>query len=278
MAIADAGHRDQLDLMTVPIVSLAKTRRSAPIYFERGGVKVEVSAPAHIGIATIYDLDIVLWCIGQLNAAIDRGEAPPRTIAAPTYDILRGIRRRTSGTEYRRLREALDRLKATTIRTTLRSKGLRGDTFSLIERVQWAEDEKGRPLGIKITVPDWLYSAVYDRRVLALDPRYFDVTSGLGRWLYRLARKQAGDRPDGWRWPISELHERSGVTNGLKQFAYDLRKLAAANPLPEYWLTIYTANSGEQALIAVRRSKLGLGHPGYEAPIRRNKLDPKGLS
>jgi plasmid replication initiation protein len=275
MAVADAGHRDQLDLMAVPIVSLAKSKRSTPIEFTKGDVKVEVSAPAHIGIATIWDLDIVLWCIGQLNAAMNRGETPPPTIAAPAYDILKGVKRHTSGTEYRRLKEALDRLKATTIRTTIRAKGKRGETFSLIERVRWAEDEQGRPLGIEVTVPQWLHSAVTDRRVLALDPRYFDITSGLGRWLYRLARKQAGDRSDGWRWSIADLHERSGVANSRKQFAYDLRKVIESNALPEYWLSLYENEAGDKVVHAVRRSKLALDHTGHELPLRRNKLDPR---
>jgi len=264
MAVADAGHRDQLDLMAVPIVSLAKSKRSTPIEFTKGDVKVEVSAPAHIGIATIWDLD-----------AMNRGETPPPTIAAPAYDILKGVKRHTSGTEYRRLKEALDRLKATTIRTTIRAKGKRGETFSLIERVRWAEDEQGRPLGIEVTVPQWLHSAVTDRRVLALDPRYFDITSGLGRWLYRLARKQAGDRSDGWRWSIADLHERSGVANSRKQFAYDLRKVIESNALPEYWLSLYENEAGDKVVHAVRRSKLALDHTGHELPLRRNKLDPR---
>ncbi len=50
--IADAPMRDQLDLMSVPVVSLAKTRRVAPIRFPRGDMSIEVSAPSNIGIGT----------------------------------------------------------------------------------------------------------------------------------------------------------------------------------------------------------------------------------
>lgn len=272
--VGDVPSRDALDLMSVPVVSLAKARRVTPIKFQRGDMSVEVSAPANIGIATIWDWDFLLWAVAQLNAAVNRGETPPATIRAPAYDILRAVRRGTGGREYQGLREALDRLKATTIRTTIHAAGKRGDTFSMIEQVSWAEDAFGKPLGVSITLPQWLYRAVLDRRVLAIDGRYFDLTGGLERWLYRVVRKQAGDRRDGWRWTFADLHERSGVTRELKKFAHDLRRLAEANPLPEYWLTIYSDVTGAECLHAVRRSKLEVGHHGHEIPLRLGRLDP----
>lgn len=272
--VGDAPFRDGLDLMAIPVVSLAKGRRAEPIRFKRGDMSVEVSAPPHIGIATIWDFDFVLWAVSHLNEAVNRGETPPPTIRAPAYDILRAVRRGTSGREYQGLRDALDRLKATTIRTTIRANGKRGETFSLIEHVQWAEDAFGKPLGVSITLPQWLYRAVLDHRVLSLDSRYFDLSGGLARWLYRVSRKQAGDRPDGWRWTLADLHQRSGVTRPLKGFAYDLRKLIEANPLPEYWLTAYADDTGTECVHVTRRSKLALDHPGRETPLKSRRLDP----
>jgi plasmid replication initiation protein len=272
--VGDAPFRDGLDLMAIPVVSLAKGRRVEPIRFKRGDMSVEVSAPPHIGIATIWDFDFVLFAVSQLNEAVNRGETPPPTIRAPAYDILRAVRRGTSGREYQGLRDALDRLKATTIRTTIRANGKRGETFSLIEHVQWAEDPSGKPLGVSITLPQWLYRAVLDHRVLSLDGRYFSLTGGLARWLYRVSRKQAGDRPDGWRWTLADLHQRSGVTSPLKAFAYDLRKLIEANPLPEYWLTAYADEAGTDCVHVTRRSKLAADHPGREIPLKSRRLDP----
>lgn len=272
--IGDAPFRDGLDLMAIPVVSLAKGRRVEPIRFTRGESSVEVSAPPHIGIATIWDFDFVLWAISHLNDAVNRGETPSPTIRAPAYDILRAVRRGTSGREYQGLKDALDRLKSTTIRTTIRANGRRGETFSLVERVQWSEDSLGKPLGVSITLPDWFYRAVLDHRVLSLDSRYFDLSGGLSRWLYRVSRKQAGDRPDGWRWTLVDLHQRSGVTSPLKAFAYDLRKLIKANPLPEYWLSAYTDEAGTECVHVTRRSKLAMDHPGREIPLKLRRLDP----
>jgi hypothetical protein len=50
--------------------------------------------------------------------------------------------------------------------------------------------------------------------------------------------------------------------------------LIEANALPEYWLTVYSDVSGDECLHAVRRSKLTVGHAGYEFPIRQSRLDP----
>lgn len=107
-----------------------------------------------------------------------------------------------------------------------------------------------------------------------MDPRYFELPSGLARWLYRVVRKQAGDNANGWRWPIAELHERSGSTQPVRQFPVDLRKLAEADPLPEYHLTLYTDKTGGEALHAVRPSKLAVCVAGREPRIRRNRLHP----
>lgn len=273
-ALADVPWRDQIDLMAVPIVSLAKGKRAGPIIYRRGDVVVEVSAPVHIGIATIWDLDLVLWAISQINAAINRREATSATIRAVPYDVLRSIHRGTSGREYQRLREALDRLVATTVRTTVRAKAQRGETFSLLERVAWEEDDKGRLVALAVTVPGWLFKAVMDRQVLAVDPRYFTLTSGLARWFYRVARKQAGDNVTGWRWTMADLHERSGVTRPLKGFAFDIRRLVEADALPEYHATIYSDAHGGEAVHVVRRSRLAHDHAGREPRVRRNALDP----
>lgn len=272
--IGDAPFRDGLDLMAVPVVSLAKGRRVEPIRFRRGDMSVEVSAPPHIGIATIWDFDFILYAVSHLNAAANRGETPPATLNAPAHDILRAVGRGVGGKDYRAMREALDRLKATTIRTTIRANGKRGETFSLIERVSWAEDQFGKPLGISITLPEWLHRAVLDHRVLSLDKRYFGLSGGLARFLYRVSRKQAGDRPDGWRWTLSDLYQRSGITRPLKGFAFDMRKLIETNPLPEYWLTAYADDAGTECVHVTRRSRLARDHPGYETPIKSRRLDP----
>lgn len=270
--VTDAAFRDQVDFMSVPFVSLSKTKRKEPIRFKRGDDEVEVSAPAHLGIATIWDLDVILWAISQLNDAVDKGRTPPQTITAPVYDVLRAIKRGTSGRDYQELKAALTRLTGTLVRTNVGvRKGRRHQSFHLLEGVSLVEDELGRARGVAITVPGWLLQRVLERRIVAVDPRYFEITSGHGRWLYRLARKQAGDNAAGWSWTMAQLHEQAGTTRPIRSFASDLRKLIAANTIPEYWFRTYTDQYGAECVDAVRRSKLTMDHPGRETPLPRGR-------
>ena len=106
---------------------------------------------------------------------------------------------------------------------------------------------------MSITVPDWIYRGVVDERaVLAIPPEYFDITSGIGRWLYRLARRHAGKQEGGWRFLVRSLHERSGSTQKYGDFARDLRRIVDRDNLPEYHLEIITGQKGDPTLVMIR--------------------------
>lgn len=265
--------RDTVDLMDVPFLSLSNRRRVTPIRYRRGDVSVEVSAPAQFGIASVWDWDVALWAVSRIVEAANLGKPLNATVSAPVHDILRSIGRDVGGRDYHLLKEAADRLVATTVRTTVRSTTSRGSTFSLLERVDWQGDDKGRVIALSITLPSWLLTAIEQRRVLAVDDRYFALTGGLERWLYRLVRKGAGDNKTGWRWTMADLHERSGTTRPLRSFAADVRRLVLADPLPEYRLTRYRTTAGE-GVQAVRRSFLARDDPGYEARLARSDTAP----
>jgi plasmid replication initiation protein len=97
----------------------------------------------------------------------------------------------------------------------------------------------GRAEGIEFVLPEWFYQSVIDRSlVLTIDPAYFRLAGGIERWLYRVARKHAGHQPDGWAFEISHLHEKSGSLARPSDFALDLRRIAARQPLPGYRLDI----------------------------------------
>ncbi len=73
-------------------------------------------------------------------------------------------------------------------------------------------------------LPAWLFEAVTkDRDVLAISPKYFDMTSGLDRLLYRLARRHVGKQA-GWIFTFRDLHGRSGSSQSYGDFTLDLRK------------------------------------------------------
>ncbi len=90
---------------------------------------------------------------------------------------------------------------------------------------------------MEFVLPEWFYNSVVDRSlVLTIDPAYFRLTGGIERWLYRVARKHAGRQRHGWLFEVAHLHVKSGSLARVSDFALDLRRIAARQPLPGYRL------------------------------------------
>lgn len=258
----DVPLRDVRDTMERPFFSLSKSPRGKPIEYEVGDAKVIVRAPEDVGIATIWDADILIWAASQITEAINRGLAVSPVLRAPAYQILRAIHRPTGGEDYGRLRDALRRLNATYVETTIRSKG-KPTGFTWLSR--WTEDPQpdGRSF-FTVELPGWFFDGVVAQGgVLRIDPRYFDLTGGIERWMYRVARKHAGNQSAGWPLSMKALYQKSGSTQRPSDFARQVRAVVEANQLPEYWLTL-DKQGGEETVHMVRRSFLALDHPGFE--------------
>lgn len=245
--------RDERESMSMPLCSLSKRKRIKPIEWTSSDRKrwVKVTAPAESGIATIWDLDIVLWAISQLNEAVERDAAVGHSIRFQAYDLLKATGRHTGGKNYAELEMALRRLTGTVIETSIRADKRRGKAmFHWVEAWSHDLDQDGRSKGMTITVPDWIYQAVVvDRSVLAISPKYFEITSGIGRWLYRLARRHAGKQPNGWRFTMKDLHKRSGSTQVYGQFARDLRRIIDRGNFPGYAIETITGQRGDEVVV-----------------------------
>ena len=246
----DLAPRDAQDLMTYPFFSLSKSHRVTPIDFRMGDVAIRVEATAEHGMASIWDADVLIWAASQLVEARDRGLRASRLMTATPYEILTFIRRGTSVRDYHRLKAALDRLQSTTVATTLRQPTERRmHRFSWVNEWKERADANGRPLGIELIIPDWLYAAVLnDALVLTIDRAYFQLTGGLERWLYRIVRKHAGRQPGGWCFEVSHLHLKSGSLSPLKRFAFELRDITRRQPLPGFRLAMEVSPFGRQVL------------------------------
>ncbi len=171
-------------------------------------------------------------------------------MATTPYEILNFIGRGVSLRDYDRLKAALDRLQSTTVATSIRQPTERRmHRFSWINEWKERADHRGRPLGLELIVPDWFYAAVLDDAlVLTIDRKYFDLTGGLERWLYRLVRKHGGKQEFGWSFDFPPLHAKSGSLSPLKHFAYDLRDIVRRQPLPGYRLTVEQCAGGPEIL------------------------------
>lgn len=236
----DVKPRDQRDLMERPFFSLAKTKRTQPILYKTGDTEVQVYAVPEHGLATIWDADILIWAGSQIVEALDRGLPTSRFFRFTPYHLLSSIGRATGNREYKLLKGALARLQSTVIKTTIRQgEHWRRQQFSWINEWEELTTRAGRCQGMEFVLPDWFYQGVLDRRlVLTIDPAYFALTGGIERWLYRVARKHAGRQAEGWRFALRHLHAKSASQARFSDFAIDLRRLVARQPLPGYRVEI----------------------------------------
>lgn len=235
--IGDVPLRDEREAMSVPLVAISKNKRTRIEWEGPSGQRVLVTAPEDTGIATIWDYDVLLWAVSQINEAVNAGLAVSPRIEFSPYNLLTAVGRDTGGKGYGELKAALHRLGSTSVAyesPALKSKRRTLGRFNLLSAFQIEETHGGQAKGAWLELPLWLFEAVtQDRDVLAISPRYFDLTSGLDRFLYRLARRHAGKQA-GWIFTFRDLHTRSGSAQPYGQFARDLRKAVTRNTLPEY--------------------------------------------
>lgn len=264
--LTDLSKRDQHETIEVPFFSLSKTPRTEPLVYQSKNCFVEIIPTVKFGMATIWDADILIWAASQINAAQQRGLTPSRHLKFHPYDLLTAIKRHTGKTEYDLLRDALSRLQATTVRTSIRAKSAkRLAQFSWLDSWNEVVTDEGLSTGITITLSDWFYEGVLNQKlILAMPSTYFDITGGTERWLYRLCRKHAGKQAAGWSCTFPTLHAKSGSTQKPSDFSRDLRKIIANDKLPEYHLELHTGERGEKLLYAIRRDRLPTGHPAAE--------------
>ena len=242
--------RDAIDLMAWPCFALGKQRRHVPIAHEYRGDFLRVMPVSDgPGLATIWDADLLIWAASQLIEAHDRRLSVSPALMVSGFQVLRFLGRGTGQTQYRQLAAALDRLASSAVETSVGASRTAPARFHWIERWAHAED------GLTIEVPDWLLVAVIERRrVLRIDPAYLRLSGGIARWLWRLLRRHAHEKSTGWEISLLALDARSGSLARPTDFVADLRRIARANALPGYRLSL-VRRAGEERLHAVRSAE-----------------------
>ena len=238
--VFDALPKSDLASMEHPLFSLSTRPDRRILSYSHNDVDIQV-VPSVKGLATIFDKDILIYCISQLMAAINRGRATRRTVTLTAHDLLRATNRETSGDAYRRLKEAFERLAGTRITTNMQTGGVDATTgFGLIESWQilrtgpgTGNGRGGRMLSVTVTLSEWLYRAVLSKSVLTLNRDYFSLRKPLERRVYELARKHCG-RQDSWRVSVETLLKKSGSASPRRVFRKMIRDMIKAQTLPDY--------------------------------------------
>ncbi|MFV0359651.1 replication initiator protein A [Tropicimonas sp.] len=226
--------------MEHPVFSLSTRPDRRILSYTHNDTEITIT-PSVKGRATIFDADILIFCISQLMAALNAGREISRTLTLTAHDLLIATRRETSGDGYRRLRDAFERLAGTRITTNIVT-GPAEDPLAITHGFGLIEDwtiarrtRAGRMVAVRVTLSEWLYRAVLGRSVLTLSRDYFDLRRPLERRLYELARKHCGRQPE-WRVSVGTLAKKSGSASPVRVFRAMLREIIAADNLPDYQL------------------------------------------
>jgi plasmid replication initiation protein len=233
--IFDCALKDDRASMEHPFFSLSKTPDHRVRHYERNGVQITVK-PGADGMATIWDKDVLIFCISQLTEAINQGRPVTRTVRLRAYDLLVATNRHTGGKNYERLTDAFRRLAGTRIETNIATNGRRiREGFGLIDnwRIIERSPSSNQMIAVELLLNEWLYGAILGREVLTLNREYFRLDGGLERRLYELARKHCG-RQESWIIRLDLLHQKSGSTAPLKKFRQYIKSAAGRNVLPDY--------------------------------------------
>lgn len=216
--VFDAALKGDSASMEHPIFSLSKKPDMKVRRYENGDNWAEVR-PGAKGLATVFDRDILIYCISQLMAAVNDGRKISKTLHLRAHDLLIATNRDSSGRGYLQLQESIERLQGTQIATNIVTGGKDiWDVFSLVDRARIVRETRdGRMQEVEIVLSDWVFQAVEAQEVLTLDRRYFQLAKPLERRLYELARKHVGQQAT-FKIGLEKLRNKSGSQSTLKEF------------------------------------------------------------
>lgn len=260
--ILNAAPKDELGSMEHPVFTLSTKPDTRIRRYEHNGSKIEI-IPSALGFATIFDKDILIYCISQVMEGINRDREVSRTLRITAYDLLVFTNRATDGDSYERLKLALDRLAGTRIKTNIKTGGASiRQNFGIIDRYQIVEKlpMNQQMVAIEITLSEWTYNSIIAREVLGIHGNYFRLRKAIDRRLYELARKHCGRQTE-WKVSVEVLYKKSGSDGSIRNFRRMLKQIAQSNHLPSYKLTY---DSLHQVVIFTNRDKQGIAKDALE--------------
>lgn len=238
----DAAPKGDMASMEHPIFSLSTKPDRRIRRYEHHDRFVEIT-PSVIGLATMHDRDILIYCISQLIAGLNEGRDLTRTVRFKAYDLLKATNRMTNGQGYDGLKAAMERLRGTTISTNIVTGGEEQlDVFGLIDRARIVRQTRdGRMQDVEITLSDWVFNAIRAREVLTLHRDYFRLRKPLERRIYELARKHCGQK-DEWRISLDLLQKKCGSSSTSREFKRLIQTIIAQDAehahMPDYAITL----------------------------------------
>jgi hypothetical protein len=239
--IFDAAPKSDAASMEHPLFTLSTKPDMTPRRYEMNGTWIELK-PSSLGLATVFDRDILIYCISQCMAALNDGRQVHRTMRLSAHDLLKATNRDTSDKGYAGFQAALTRLRSTEIQTNITTGGVeKWEVFGFIDAAKTIrESREGRMLAVEITLSDWLFNAIDTKRgeILTISPLYFQLRKPLERRLYEIARKSCGTQNRMLRYGMEKLRLKTGSQSTPKEFRRMVKAIVdmnnEKNHIPDY--------------------------------------------
>jgi len=243
--------KDDMASMEHPVFSLSTKPDQRVLVYEHNGNTITI-IPSTLGLATIHDKDVLLYCASYLRAAIYAGHEPSPTLRFTAHDLLTSTNRPTNDLGYERLKAALNRLRGTTINTNIKTGNVQiTEAFGLINAWQIVqEDDTGRMIAISVELSKWLYQAILANELLTINRDYFRLRKPIERRLYELTRKHCGDQKE-WKVGLPILQKKIGTIAPIRKTRASLREIAAQDHLPDYRVAI----ANDMVTFALRKAQ-----------------------
>ena len=239
--IADVVPKDDTASMAHPIFSLATKPDMRHLFYQSGEDTIKIT-PSGNGLPTIFDKDILIFCISQLMHRKNRGEEIGKRLRFSARELMIATNRTTDDKSYKRLEAAFQRLIGTTFTTNIES-GEYEETriFTLLESGSgFVVKRKTRRLDYcEVILSDWLMGAIESSAVVTISNDYFRLRRPLERRIYEIARKHCGNQPR-WQIGLAKLQEKTGSNAPLKKFRLNLRQIIVDNHIPFYRIELNT--------------------------------------
>lgn len=232
--IADVVPKDDTASMEHPLFSLATKPDMRHLVYQNGENRLEI-APSILGLPTIKDKDILIFCISQLMHMKNRGEKIGKRVRFSARELSIATNRPVGGDHYKRLEQAFKRLQGTQFTTTIRTGKKPGvKIFSLVDQAGFVmQEETWRLDYCEVVLSDWLMRAIEANEVVTISNDYFRLRRPLERRVYEIARKHCGEQKK-WQIGLANLQNKTGSNAPLKKFRLNIRQIIADDHMPSY--------------------------------------------
>ena len=231
--------KDDNASMEHPFFTLSQKPDMRFLKYRNGNTSVQV-IPSGLGLPTIMDKDLLIYCASLLMQEQNAGREPPRRLRISAHNYFKSTNRGTNGKSYDLLQKSLDRLSGCRIKTNIKTNETEiTSNFGFVERYDIIESHriKDRLIRFEILLSEWYYNAILGKDMLTINENYFLLKKGFERRLYEIARKHCG-KQENFKIRLENLHEKTGSTGALKKFRFNLKQTIEDGHIPDYQFSL----------------------------------------